>query len=856
MCTKQTMGVKYLASTLRESGNTPDKLAECELLNGKTIGIDLSVILHKALGTNDGAGEYHLEPPCPNSGVIDKCSRFCGWAKSNNITLKVSVDGRYHPMKEEENKRRAGDRDLAQSELEKFLRTIRHNDDNTDTKKAFQLMKKAARVSEKIIVTAIELFAENNVEVFGAPYESDFQLVYWELIGFTDGTYTVDSDMFAMGSKLIIDLLNFNSARGNCKLLIRDEVLYRIMEGSKDWTVEDVVLFSALSGCDFIPRLFRSKAVDHESLMKKYKDPTNNQSLECLLTEYASGQHWPAGKNKPGRPATDYFEKVKLCMGLMMHAPVAAQDGDGKWILKPMRPLPEDSEWKDIIGFDPLEHFLPVSVEESHTMKTWARTGVALPKIEMPIDPNNSSDRLPHGAYIDFNHMPICVVPDTMLILWLFYHGVPHPKGSSRQELVNQVKRAYDMKQPLDEDRLAITDASTARSYVSFDTIAVLSGVEWNDDAESLLSILRSDSTPQVNAEYINAVFGNGKNGVRERSWLRFVSGHLDIETLKNGATKVEMNGSEFDVNILTMQVTPSMKNVVYNVYIVFSSSGDYIPKLSKCDCPNGWLFCSHTLACFLLIRMIQVQEEWSMGDIISFMPVPIKSLQSVPFAASYIFGELGVSKPGAKKGKQKTIRGQSILEEDEDQDEDPNDRGVISAIAKSLAEVLPGYSSEGIPGYSSVSQSSINDVNDASEETRIMNADTETSTDTKSIDLCAMLNENLRCTSCQQSKVNTAKVTLADLTKYNLDLVVGHENDAATLQKYLRHERLHVMMKEGLIPSNTSIWKYLDHFASHREEQIQRLRAIVEDKDQLEGPQTKSYDANFLRGYFLDDIE
>ena len=50
-----------------------DKLAECELLNGKTLGINLLVILHKALGTNDGAGEFHLEPPCPNSEVIDKC---------------------------------------------------------------------------------------------------------------------------------------------------------------------------------------------------------------------------------------------------------------------------------------------------------------------------------------------------------------------------------------------------------------------------------------------------------------------------------------------------------------------------------------------------------------------------------------------------------------------------------------------------------------------------------------------------------------------------------------------------------------------------------------------------------------
>ena len=164
---------------------------------------------------------------------------------------------------------------------------------------------------------------------------------------------------------------------------------------------------------------------------------------------------------------------------------------------------------------------------------------------------------------------------------------------------------------------------------------------------------------------------------------------------------------------------------------------------------------------------MIQVEDEWSMDDIISFMPVPIKSLQSVPFAASYIFGELGVSKPGAKKGKQKTIRDESNLEEDDNEDEDPNAPDVISAIAKSLAEGLPGYSSEGIPGYSSVSQSSINNDNDASEETRIMDQDAEaTSIDVKSIDLYAMLEKYLRCTTCQQSKVNTAKVTLADLTK------------------------------------------------------------------------------------------
>ena len=52
------MGVKNLSKKLRPSDKTPDSFAKSELLRGKTIGIDLSVVLHKALGTKDGAGEF------------------------------------------------------------------------------------------------------------------------------------------------------------------------------------------------------------------------------------------------------------------------------------------------------------------------------------------------------------------------------------------------------------------------------------------------------------------------------------------------------------------------------------------------------------------------------------------------------------------------------------------------------------------------------------------------------------------------------------------------------------------------------------------------------------------------------
>ena len=119
------------------------------------------------------------------------------------------------------------------------------------------LMRVAVWFTPEIIQTEAQVFRDHGHKIYGAPYESDFQLVFWELTRFNDGTYTIDSDIFAIGSNMMIDLINFRSAKGNYKILLRHKVLGRFMEGSESWVVEDVILYSALSGCDFIKRLYR-----------------------------------------------------------------------------------------------------------------------------------------------------------------------------------------------------------------------------------------------------------------------------------------------------------------------------------------------------------------------------------------------------------------------------------------------------------------------------------------------------------------------------------------------------------------------------------------------------------------------
>lgn len=154
-----------------------------------------------------------------------------------------------------------------------------------------------------------------------------------------------------------------------------------------------------------------------------------------------------------------------------------------------------------------------------------------------------------------------------------------------------------------------------------------------------MINRLQSSSTPLIiQHAYINSgIFGERKNGIRLRAWQRIESGHIDIEV------DVEVDGEIMRVIIYSLKVTPSMKNVVYCVHVVFDENGKYMPKQSKCDCPNGWLFCSHTLACFfLLIYLVQMKSVWAFAQIVQFLPVPIKSLQNYPFEALYVFGKLG----------------------------------------------------------------------------------------------------------------------------------------------------------------------------------------------------------------------
>ena len=154
-------------------------------------------------------------------------------------------------------------------------------------------------------------------------------------------------------------------------------------------------------------------------------------------------------------------------------------------------------EWKDVIGFDPLEHFSRASFKDANHLKKWARTGDPFPMIPLPRDPNDNTRSIPHGAHVEFDKIPVAAIPPSVLRQWLFYRGVPHPKGTLRKDLIEQVQLARSLVQPLDEEVIASANKASAKSYVPADNITVLTEVVWTTNKYEVLAALRNDDTPK-----------------------------------------------------------------------------------------------------------------------------------------------------------------------------------------------------------------------------------------------------------------------------------------------------------------------------------------------------------------------
>ena len=695
------MGVHQLSAFLREAGKRLHTLGDDRLRGGK-IGIDLWILLHQVLGTKEGAEQAATLPRQPVHALISRLRAFIDLLAAHKITPVFVFDGMRHPNKAAEDDRRAAAADAAAVKL-----SAAYADATSSFEDVKKLRNKNVRVTEDMVGDALAfLSAAEGAEVLGAPFEADWQLAHLETTGYTCATYTEDSDLFALGSKVLITQLRVMCGDA-CSITIRDEVLQKEELGAGKWDNGTLLAFCARLGCDYIHRVLQCGPQKALEWANKWHG-ANAAARQGMLNEIETVGKWP--KRAGGGLCEGYSQKFNETINTFLYAPVFIK-GHRRWKLAPLNKLPRGKVWNDLIGFDPecALASVPGNIDQKATLGIWARTGAAPQSLELPKD--GSGVGQPHGSVIDFGTCPVRLQPSAHLLQWLAHRAVPVPQCTSREFLIDTVTKC--LAEPV--QRPIIELGADKGHYVSWETMAVGEPALWEADVAGVLSFFR-DRVHHVDEDFLASKFGAGRNGVRVRAFRRFASGHLDIDTCKLASVKLAASGEK--VTIVKAECVPSMKSDIYDVFLVFSSTGDFMPTPTRCDCPNGYLFCSHVLGMLLLVRLIQEQTTWDAAAVRAFMPLPLKCFAGVPIAAELIFKD--------------------IAEEDLSADAAGRRAPAAKELGSGVAAIFRGYAAAGGGGGGSDGEDSDAGSEDAADVSVESSAHEHDDGGRASLDICA----------------------------------------------------------------------------------------------------------------------
>ena len=299
-----------------------------------------------------------------------------------------------------------------------------------------------------------------------------------------------------------------------------------------------------------------------------------------------------------------------------------------------------------------------------------------------------------------------------------------------------------------------------------------------------------------LDANTFNEIFGERKNGIRHRALLRIKSGHLDPQTLRS--TRAQLRGARVECFLFVVKVTPSMKAETYQVVVAANATtGEYIPApCSRCDCQNGRLLCSHMLALLGMIYLVQQHPNWSLDDLITAMPPPVKSMQNKPIPFDYVFGENEADDAVRQVGKavEDEMSNSASASKDNEVDKDARDEG-----AANMQEDEPGESS---------------------------------------LDICKAvmafiggLEERAKASGNRMAMEH--KFTLTTLSNFNAHVLAGGPSatPARKLRQLERLERLHVRYDQNRL-QKCMLSHYLHQTRRARQSQIARLRAAQVTED------------------------
>ena len=214
------MGIQDLSPRLRQPSERPDSLDDPRL-RGQRVGVDVSKYLHRATSSKIGAEQATASPRVPVtqvevvlSALLAACRKQVGETGiSRGITPVFVFDGVRPSVKSLEDRRRAKEQVGAEAQLGSLRQGQRVRPQRGDEAAQAPRQGDRGRRGNCALVSP-----RSSCEVLGAPFEVDWQLAHLERSGYTVATITEDSDLFPLGSKLMVTLLR--ESDGSCAIVI------------------------------------------------------------------------------------------------------------------------------------------------------------------------------------------------------------------------------------------------------------------------------------------------------------------------------------------------------------------------------------------------------------------------------------------------------------------------------------------------------------------------------------------------------------------------------------------------------------------------------------------------------------
>ena len=623
------------------------------------IGIDSSVWIRQSLGNprldSLVLSEYHSIPSVPVVSVSTYFTDKVNLLRKHKFDCILTFDGTKHPLKDETH----AIRDSARSSdvtLKDKLQYAYANPDNFTMEEVNEIRKALLVPREDITQQVLTVARQNKTLIACAPFEADSQLVALYNQKVIDLAFSIDTDLLGAGIYYVMKSLskNGNAVVMSYKKLVTDVLPKEFDHPNITISQEELRLYINILGNDYLPKGNAGDGrVACARIMQTYLGLSSEEEKTAYVNKYIAAhddpeqfskslyhwQHAPAYIIKPTNESTTPKDALQsgeydVELGSMSAEPNTIGDefyereGDNiKLGFIPSEQLGEGHNNENDVD--------PPTNLQFFKMVRYVRTGAPLDQVAQQT--NLKGQRVPPGAMLDFEVVPIKFIITRQLDFWLACRAVTTSE-LSRDQMVSLIEKLRRN----EVDALPMCVLRGGGKYIAVSILELPdldTSPDWKEGQDALDEIRGIKCACIDKNGFIDKFFSHSHNSKRTRCIKHLKGGSYDLKDVKVSSNLKSPLLPDDNFFVVELCCAPSMRGIgeeerVYPLRLVFHETSDgweLMPTpYSLCGCPVGVLDdCAHRGGAILLLYAIRnlFLSGITFDELVKRLPVNIHTI-------------------------------------------------------------------------------------------------------------------------------------------------------------------------------------------------------------------------------------